>query len=398
MIGQDRVQHADRGRAGAQQLGRRLRLGRPAPAEPRAAGRHRRRRDRYKQQNTISTFYFFLNTQAKPFNNQLAREAVNYALDRRAINAPQRRQLHADVLVPARRAWSGIRPAPARTAIPTGRPDLAKAKALVKQSGMEGQPVTVSSETRSPRKEFVSYYTDVLNQIGFKAKSKIIADAQYFATIGNSKSEPQTGFADWNQDFPNPSDFYLLMDADSIQATNNENFSQVDDPHIQSELKVLNAVPADKLDTVADRWQKLDEYLARKAYIAAYGAGEAADVLLEPDRLRRRRLQSAVRERLVVDLRSSRWPRTEAIGTEFSSGADARGGRRPPGSGPYALAWRRLRRNHVALFFGGLFILIVVLCLLRAVSTLSTSPTRLRSRTSHRDLVKGPRQVNVDIV
>ena len=42
--------------------------------------------DRYKQQNTISTFYFFLNTNAKPFNNQLAREAVNYALDRRALN------------------------------------------------------------------------------------------------------------------------------------------------------------------------------------------------------------------------------------------------------------------------------------------------------------------------
>ena len=52
------------------------------------------------QQNTISTFYFFLNTQAKPFNNQLAREAVNLAVDRRALTA-QRRQLRADVLVPA---------------------------------------------------------------------------------------------------------------------------------------------------------------------------------------------------------------------------------------------------------------------------------------------------------
>ena len=61
------------------------------------------------------------------------------------------------------------------------------------------------------------------------------------------------------------------MDASSIQDTNNQNFSQVDDPHIQSELKVLNAVPADKLDSVAGRWQKLDEYVAQKAYIAAYG-------------------------------------------------------------------------------------------------------------------------------
>jgi peptide/nickel transport system substrate-binding protein len=148
---------------------------------------------------------------------------------------------------------------------------MAKAKQLVQQSGMAGQPVTVWSETRSPRKEFVAYYTDLLNQIGFKAKTKVIADAQYFATIGNLKSEPQTGFADWNQDFPNPSDFYLLMDKNAIQQTNNENFSQVNDPHIQSELKVLNAVPADKLDSVAGRWQALDTYLAQKAYIAAYG-------------------------------------------------------------------------------------------------------------------------------
>jgi peptide/nickel transport system substrate-binding protein len=227
-------------------------------------------KDRYKQQNTISTFYFFLNTQAKPFDNQLAREAVNYALDRRAIN-----RLNGGNFTQT--CWflpEGLVGHPTGGCPygdPDGAPDLAKAKALVKQSGMAGQPVTVWSETRSPRKEFVAYFTDVLNQIGFKAKSKIIADAQYFATIGNKKSEPQTGFADWNQDFPNPSDFYLLMDSGSIQDTNNENFSQVDDPHVQSELKVLNAVPADKLDTVADRWQALDEYVAQKAYIAAYG-------------------------------------------------------------------------------------------------------------------------------
>jgi peptide/nickel transport system permease protein len=37
------------------------------------------------------------------------------------------------------------------------------------------------------------------------------------------------------------------------------------------------------------------------------------------------------------------------------------------GAGPYKLAWRRLRRNRVALAFGFLFLLIVVLCLLAPV-------------------------------
>jgi len=57
---------------------------------------------------------------------------------------------------------------------------------------------------------------------------------------------------------------------------------------------------------------------------------------------------------------------TEAIGTEFSSGATPEGNA-PAGIGPYALAWRRLRRNRTALAFGGLFALVVILCLLAPV-------------------------------
>jgi len=39
----------------------------------------------------------------------------------------------------------------------------------------------------------------------------------------------------------------------------------------------------------------------------------------------------------------------------------------PPGLGPYQLAWRRLRRNRVALSFGALFLVIVIACLLAPV-------------------------------
>src|SRR5947199_10677307 len=62
---------------------------------------------------------------------------------------------------------------------------------------------------------------------------------------------------------------------------------------------------------------------------------------------------------------------TSATGTEFSDEfASARlgeGEEVPAGIGPWRLAGRRLRRNKVALFFGGLFLLIVVLCLLAPV-------------------------------
>jgi peptide/nickel transport system substrate-binding protein len=229
--------------------------------------------DRFAREPVPSTFYFFMNTQTKPFNNPLAREAVNYALDRRAFVRLASGFLKPDCyFLPEGIAGHPTGACPYGSK--DGAPDLTKAQALVKQAGLEGTPVTVWGESRSPRQQYVEYYTSVLNKIGFKATPKIISDSVYFPTIGNAATNPQTGFADWIQDFPNPSDFYLLMDARTIQPTNNENFSKVNDPHIQGQLKKLNAVPATKLDSVSSDWRSLDEYSAKKAYVAVYGSEE----------------------------------------------------------------------------------------------------------------------------
>jgi peptide/nickel transport system permease protein len=68
-------------------------------------------------------------------------------------------------------------------------------------------------------------------------------------------------------------------------------------------------------------------------------------------------------------------------GTEFSGGVPdalvAAGDDLPPGIGPYKLAWRRLRRNRVSLAFGGLFLLIVVLCLLAPIYSHDVAHTGL---------------------
>src|SRR5438128_12551913 len=62
---------------------------------------------------------------------------------------------------------------------------------------------------------------------------------------------------------------------------------------------------------------------------------------------------------------------SKATGTEFSSEIPVEllgeSGKLAAGAGPYRLAWRRLRRNRAALAFGGLFLLILVLCLLAPV-------------------------------
>ena len=62
---------------------------------------------------------------------------------------------------------------------------------------------------------------------------------------------------------------------------------------------------------------------------------------------------------------------TSAPGTEFSDDLAAAfpgdAADLPPGIGPWRLAWRRLRRNKVALFFGALFLVILAMCLLAPV-------------------------------
>jgi peptide/nickel transport system substrate-binding protein len=228
---------------------------------------------RFAKEPTVSNEFFFLNVRAKPFEDPLVREAVNYALDRRALQ-----RLASGMLAPACFFLPAGMPGHPTGACPYGdpnsAPNLIKARELVRQSGLAGSAVTVWGGARPPHKEFVDYYASVLNAIGLKASVKIVADAQYPATVGNLANNPQTGWLSFSQDFPNPSDFYQLLDAHSILPRENHNLSQVDDPHIQSELEALSPVPSSQLAGVIGRWQALDEYTARKAYMAVFGYDE----------------------------------------------------------------------------------------------------------------------------
>jgi len=227
--------------------------------------------DRFEPVTIPSTFYFFLNTQIPPFNNELARQAVNTAIDRPALQ-----RLASGFLQPGCFFIPEGIPGHPDSACPygaaDGHGDIAKAQQLVQQSGTAGQTVTVWGEQRAPRTQYVEYYADLLNKIGYKATPKLISDTTYFPTIGNAKTAPQTGFADWIQDFPNPVDFYLLLTTSSIQPVNNENFGNVSDPFIDQQVAKLSPTPTQNLDSVASQWQALDEYTAKKAYVVVYGS------------------------------------------------------------------------------------------------------------------------------
>lgn len=227
-------------------------------------------RDRFKLQPVNLTYYFFLNTKTKPFSSELARQAVDTALDRRAL---------------ARLASGNVEPgcymlppelighptAPCPHGSPNAAPNIAKAKQLVARSGMAGQPVTVWGRSTNPDPRWVSYYAGVLKQLGFKPTEKIIPAAEYSATVGSAKVNPQTGVDFWGEDYPDPSDFYVQLDARNIAPTSNLNLSQVNDPKIQQGIISLSQVPAGDLAPSASKWQALDRYATDKSYYAIIG-------------------------------------------------------------------------------------------------------------------------------
>ena len=123
---------------------------------------------------------------------------------------------------------------------------MALAKQLMTKSGMTGTPVTVYGEERSPRKQYLDYYTGVLNSLGFKATEKVINSGVYFTTIGAPTRSRRLGFGDWNQDFPNPWDFMQLFAGN---AGSSLNYGYVNDPHYNSQI-------ADAAAAVApERWR-----------------------------------------------------------------------------------------------------------------------------------------------
>ncbi|HEX8159739.1 MAG TPA: ABC transporter substrate-binding protein, partial [Solirubrobacteraceae bacterium] len=156
--------------------------------------------------NPPNTYWFFMNHTTKPFDKKEVRQAVNYAIDSRALQRifGGRLQPTCNFLPPsyARIGYKKIDPCPYGD--PAGPPDLAKARELIDKSGYKGMSVTVWGNTKDPRPAIVEYLRDTLNQIGFKAKTKVLEQQIYFGTIGTEKTKAQIGFTDWYQDFPHP--------------------------------------------------------------------------------------------------------------------------------------------------------------------------------------------------
>src|SRR5947209_894883 len=221
--------------------------------------------DRYQAMPLNSSWWFFFGVNQKPFNNQFAREAVLAGMDDRALSRLDSGFMTPDCHVIPFGIVGHSSPSNCPFHAPNGAPNLTEAKQLMAKSGMTGQPVTVYGEERSPRKQYLDYFTSLLNSLGFKATEKVVNSSVYFTTIGAPTAKPQFGFADWNQDFPHPWDFMNLF---TTSAGSSLNYGYVSDKHLDSEVAKLSQ---QSTPTVENQWQALDQYGVQHAYYAVYG-------------------------------------------------------------------------------------------------------------------------------
>jgi peptide/nickel transport system substrate-binding protein len=231
-------------------------------------------KDRYREFEVADVRYFWMDVNIAPFDDKRVRQAVNYAIDKRAIS-----RLYGGLLQPtcnflpkAMPGYEEIDPCPYGD--PNAPPDVEKARQLIEEAGATGEKVTVWGNTDNPTPKTTEYYADVLNKIGLDAEPRIIDAGVYFQTIGNAKTKAQTGYAGWFQDFPHPANFFQIVTEVGIAPTNSINYGDVNDPEVTGAYEELKQEP--NVEEAASGWAEADRKLVEGAYIAPFGTAKEA--------------------------------------------------------------------------------------------------------------------------
>lgn len=236
---------------------------------PPPASRYTQVKEKYegtqlKEHSTISTYYFWMNQKKPPFDDLKVRQAINYAVDPAALERIYSGQLKGtqQILPPGMPGYEKFELYPH---------DMEKAKELLKEANPSDMDITVWTDDESPNKEAGEYYDDLLSNLGFSTKLKILNADNYYAVIGNeSTPDLDTGWFDWFEDYPHPNDFFQpLLSGESIAPTGNSNFSQTDIPDLTREIAELGE---EQLGPEQEkRYAALDKKFMEAAPWAPYG-------------------------------------------------------------------------------------------------------------------------------
>jgi peptide/nickel transport system substrate-binding protein len=217
-------------------------------------------------------WYAPMNVNIPPFNNEKARQAVNYAIDRDALvkifGGKVLAQPVCQILPPGFPGHEPYCPYTQNPGPKWSKPDMEKAKALMKESGQIGQPVTVISEDSAVSKSVGTYLQSVLNELGFKAELKPISSNIQFTYIQNTNNKVQISVSQWYQDYPAASDFLnILFGCDSFHEGSDSsiNISGFCDKEIDAKMKDAMKLGVTDQTAANKMWAEIDKAVTDKA-------------------------------------------------------------------------------------------------------------------------------------
>jgi peptide/nickel transport system substrate-binding protein/oligopeptide transport system substrate-binding protein len=181
----------------------------------------------------LNTEYLWMNVRKKPFNDPRVRQAVCWALDRRAIL----------------KMWSG-KGEVAGEFLPPGMPgvqrlhryqgpDTSKARALLREAGYpDGFDTTLYGWMFEPSPRQLALIQQQLAVVGIRARLDLGETAGYTSMAGDTTRHVPFGIYSWFVDYVDPSNFFdTLLNGHRIEPRHNQNLGLFDEPGINAAIE-----------------------------------------------------------------------------------------------------------------------------------------------------------------
>jgi peptide/nickel transport system substrate-binding protein len=204
----------------------------------------------------------FLNTKSAPFNDVRVRQAVNFAVDRRQMADLYGATLARPTCQIIPPTTTGYRPYCPYTVDPSAEglwvgPDLARAQALVNESGTKGQAVTVwiladyDQEGRA--------FSDVLNQLGYRSTVHEIPHATAYFDALEKAPNAQAGVFGWF-------DASLAWDSLSVLTCDFDfNPAHFCDPRLDADIDQLGRTEPTDPEAASSLAERIDQQITDQA-------------------------------------------------------------------------------------------------------------------------------------
>jgi peptide/nickel transport system substrate-binding protein len=187
----------------------------------------------------IEVNYYAMNTANPAFSNPLVRQAVNYAIDRTALNKQRgyKAGLPTDKYLPPQ-----VPGASDEQSIYPMTADLDKAKALMEQAKSQGVKTPINALVYSTQgcescTNRMAILKSELAPLGINIKVKYFERAVQFQEEGVKGTPNDIADEGWLADFPDPYDFLnILLSGKSILPKNGDNFSYFDNSEFNDRM------------------------------------------------------------------------------------------------------------------------------------------------------------------